>query len=87
MTTQEALRFANRDKDSVESEEIERVLNPALYKGIMGLEIGTFVIGPTFTLAKLTDLPSSTELAKVVANHMETVNCHGVVQCVRFIDP
>jgi hypothetical protein len=37
----EALRYANRNEDADEGEEIERLLNPAQYKSITELEIGT----------------------------------------------
>jgi hypothetical protein len=37
----EALRYANRNEDVDEGEEIERLLGPAQYKGITELEIGT----------------------------------------------
>jgi len=37
----EAMRYANRNDDPDEGEEIELLLNPAQFKGITGLEIGT----------------------------------------------
>jgi hypothetical protein len=40
-TPAEALRYANRIDEADDGEEIERLLQPAQYKGITGLEIGT----------------------------------------------
>lgn len=37
----EAMRYANRSNDPDEGREIELLLNPAQFKGITGLEIGT----------------------------------------------
>ena len=37
----EALRYANRHEDPDEGEEIEHLLNPAQYKSITGVELGT----------------------------------------------
>lgn len=37
----QALKYANRINDVDEGDEIERLLKPAQYKGITGLEIGT----------------------------------------------
>lgn len=40
-TPAEALRYANRIEEEDDGEEIERLLQPAQYKGITELEIGT----------------------------------------------